>query len=450
MNITKHISLGVFALIMAVMPLAGISPRTAEAAPTATIEREASRGFFGGALHSWRGWYHSRPVVEDIHPDEGAIGTTVTLTGKKFKDDSVIHFGRGVIDDVDVAKDGKSLSFVIPESMDQYCFSSRFCSDSVLDVEPGDYRISVWNGHRMSNTVKFEVTDTDPVPPSDGPIVINDIEGPTTLALDAEGTWTVDVESESEEPLLYSVKWGDEVDTMKRASALNALAVSSATFTHTYTEVGTYQPEFTVTDHDGNTVTKLGEKVVVGEEETDIPHITAISPGSGLAGISATVTGTGFDADSTVTLGNVLATDVVVASDTEITFTIPKMNAGNYAVTVTDNDGTSNGVDFKVIEKKGKVAINSILAPTRLTAGEVGTWTIEATSNLSGNLRYSVDWGESMMVGRRALDTHTQSSATFTYAYDTAGTFHPKFTVTDEHGNSASVSASVVVAATAE
>ncbi len=44
-----------------------------------------------------------------------------------------------------------------------------------------------------------------------------------------------------------------------------------------------------------------------------------------------------------------------------------------------------------------------------------------------------------------ANDEMTQTSATFTHAYQEAGTYTPEFTVTDENGNSAKVSATVVV-----
>ena len=44
-------------------------------------------------------------------------------------------------------------------------------------------------------------------------------------------------------------------------------------------------------------------------------------------------------------------------------------------------------------------------------------------------------------------DSMTQASAEFTHSYENAGTYYPKFTVTDENGNSASVSASVIVVA---
>lgn len=222
---------------------------------------------------------------------------------------------------------------------------------------------------------------------------------------------------------------------------------TSATFTHTYDEAGTYTPEFTITDEDGNTVTKEGATVVVSD--ASVPHIESITPGSAAANATVTLTGEGFSGDSTVKVGNASAQDVSVKSDTELTFVVPSLTPKLYKVTVTDGNGTSNEVDLTVTPKNGKISVNGISAPTRLVAGEEGTWTIDARSTLSGNLKYSVDWGDSALQARRSLsaDVATQSSATFTYSYENAGTYKPKFTVTDEAGNSTSVSAVVHVSA---
>jgi PKD repeat protein len=60
---------------------------------------------------------------------------------------------------------------------------------------------------------------------------------------------------------------------------------------------------------------------------------------------------------------------------------------------------------------------------------------------------YSVDWGEeqNMMARMFSREDMVQSSATFTHSYQNEGTYTPKFTVTDEDGHTASVSATVVV-----
>jgi hypothetical protein len=131
------------------------------------------------------------------------------------------------------------------------------------------------------------------------------------------------------------------------------------------------------------------------------------------------------------------------------------MSPGEYRVVVRDDDGRSNVVRFTVEaeEVKGWISVSGISAPSTLEVGEEGTWTVKAASNLDGNLMYSVVWGDEengMMMSRMSAEAMTQSSATFTHVYHDEGTYKPKFTVTDEQGNTADVSASVVVEEVAE
>ena len=73
---------------------------------------------------------------------------------------------------------------------------------------------------------------------------------------------------------------------------------------------------------------------------------------------------------------------------------------------------------------------------------------MHAATNTSGNLSYTVDWGEESLMARMlSNDTMTQTEATFTHTYTVAGAYNPTFTVTDADGHKASVSASVVVEA---
>jgi hypothetical protein len=451
-SITMKIGTGLFAIIIAMGVMGADQAFAASAHGGAEMSLKASFGqWIGQWTNSWRNWYTAQPVIKDTDPDAGPVGTTVTLTGKRFTDDSIVHFGTGIIKDVTVADGGDSLSFVVPEALDRYCLTQRFCDDAGIDVEADEYRITVQNGYRFSNAVTFEVTDNDgdDEPSDDGPLTITSIDGPTALELEAEGTWTVNVGHEDEGSLKYSVKWGDEGNILMRLFARDEEIQSSATFTHTYSEAGTYQPEFTVRDSAGNTVAKLGKKVVVGDS-SEVPRITSVTPRTAAVGAEVTITGSGFDDESTVSIGSRRADDVTVEHGTTITFTVPEMDAGVHPISVSDNDGTSNEIDLTVIaEEKGTLSINGIEAPTRLAVGEIGTWTVDAATNLSGPLKYSVDWGTSAMKARglRVLDTVTQASATFTHAYDAEGTFKPKFTVTDEQGNTESVGASVVVTA---
>ena len=280
---------------------------------------------------------------------------------------------------------------------------------------------------------------------ADAELSITGIDAPTALMTGEEGTWTVDVESQSEGNLRYAVVWGDEgAKRMMRAS--EGAVQSSASFTHVYEDAGTYTPTFTVTDEDGRTVTKAAASVTVSAE-ADV-HIDALSITSGHVGDSVTITGSGFTAESDVYVGGTLATEVTANSDTSITFSVPSMGVGSYDVYVENENGSSNAIRFEVkAEEKVRISISSIDAPVRLSVDEEGTWTVNADTNVSGNLRYSVVWGDEGMMralfGARAV---TQTSSTFTHRYSEAGTYKPTFTVTDGDGHRATVSATVIVA----
>lgn len=439
--ILENITSSLLASILALTSFGGTVDSIKSAIPRAQaqVTQSAQTEFNWSGWGDWRG---AKPVIKDINPEEGPTGTTVTLTGKRFDDDNIVRFGKGAIHDGVVSDDGTTLSFTIPEEMGKYCPPWRVCTLEALEVTLGNYNVRVQDGNKTSNTVHFEVTDngTDP----DDPLVISAIEGPSALEVGEEGTWTVEVESEGEGNLQYSVKWGDEGWSPMRLLSLDDGVQSSATFTHTYNDEGTYTPEFKVNDEDGNEVTST-TTVVVGDDEDDgVPVITSLTPASAEAGATVTITGSEFDESSTtVTVGTTSATDVDVVSETEITFKVPALALATYQVTVTDNDGTSNAVDLKVIDN-GKVSISGVSAPVKLDVGEEGTWTVHADTN-SDSLTYSVDWGESMMARISLNDDMTQTSATFTHTYQSEGTYYPKFTVTDEDGKTATVSASVVV-----
>src|SRR6185503_8249721 len=82
------------------------------------------------------------------------------------------------------------------------------------------------------------------------------------------------------------------------------------------------------------------------------PEVISISPNSGSTsgGTSVTITGTGFSAGATVTLGGTAATNVSVVSSVSITATTPAHAAGAVDVVVTNSDGQddtlSNGFTY--------------------------------------------------------------------------------------------------------
>ncbi len=310
---------------------------------------------------------------------------------------------------------------------------------------------SFWNGHGFAFGSFFKNgwgkdRGSDSIKKNAKALSISGIDAPTDLTIGETGTWTVDVKSKGADALQYAVVWGDE-NTAARSMSASSATQSSATFTHTYDVAGTYTPTFTVTDKSGRTVSKSAAAVTVHAEAA--AHISGITPATGPAGSTVTVSGYGF-ADSDVYLGSTKIDTASITDDGTLSFVVPAATAiGTYAITIDNGNGVSNSVDYTVTAAaSSRLSVNGIDAPTTLAIGEDGTWTVNASSRTSGNLKYSVVWGDENFFARAMqvlLPETMQSSATFAHAYDAAGTYTPTFTVTDETGRSVSVKASVVV-----
>ncbi|MFH1170539.1 MAG: Ser-Thr-rich GPI-anchored membrane family protein [Candidatus Vogelbacteria bacterium] len=148
-------------------------------------------------------------------------------------------------------------------------------------------------------------------------------------------------------------------------------------------------------------------------------------------------------------------------------WTIPStVPTGEYQVSVslcrTTNDCYWNNWSglFKIYGDDGVPAnmpptISGVSGPTTRNVGQMGTWTVRAYDPDppagGGSLSYSVWWGDEVYYSPTAGGASTNQkqeisqSATFTHTYSRAGTFSPTFTVTDNSGQSAQTSLSVVV-----
>src|SRR6185369_14511474 len=126
------------------------------------------------------------------------------------------------------------------------------------------------------------------------------------------GTWTQQ----------YTETWNSSISTSSIIFELKA---------------GTWQSE---TNAPG---TIIFDNFEVANSAAAAPTVSAISPTSGSTsgGTSVTVTGTGFSAGATVSLGGTSATNVTVVSSTSITATTPAHAAGAVNVVVTNTDSQS-------------------------------------------------------------------------------------------------------------
>ncbi|MDO8553000.1 MAG: IPT/TIG domain-containing protein [bacterium] len=201
------------------------------------------------------------------------------------------------------------------------------------------------------------------------------------------------------------------------------------------------------------------------------PNISSITPSSGPTGTLVTLSGSGFSSNDIVLIDGGMITANSIGSN-QISFILPEsvgpycptgfmcamymrlLTPGMYQISVKDtaSDKTSNSVAFTITPRNtaGGISISGIDGPPVLSLGITGTWTVRASvqSNFSGNLRYSVVWGDENIyaVGIMAPRVETvQTSASFTHSYQRTGVYSPTFTVSDEFGHSATVSSSVSV-----
>ncbi len=82
--------------------------------------------------------------------------------------------------------------------------------------------------------------------------VISEISGPQSLNVNQTGTWKITATDSSGGNLSYSVNWGDDDYRLSRPSSFSPQQIGqTATFTHSYTIAGVYNPVFTVSNSNG-------------------------------------------------------------------------------------------------------------------------------------------------------------------------------------------------------
>ena len=144
-----------------------------------------------------------------------------------------------------------------------YCSNPTICNKLTQDTEVLPF--TVGSGVSSSN------------------LVIGGVSGPQTLNVNQTGTWTVSAFNRGGGNLSYSVVWGDETGVAYQGGTSNIKKLpvyqQSATFTHSYSQSGTYAPRFTVVNTGGQSAS-TSLSVNVGNVVTS-PLITVLSPNGG-------------------------------------------------------------------------------------------------------------------------------------------------------------------------
>src|SRR3989344_5337789 len=213
--------------------------------------------------------YDSKPVITSITPSSGPVGTTIEVHGCNFlgfEGDKEIWFTnnkgeKGFLNGQMDAATRASNTITRVTLEQKLCqinsYSGLQCP--LMELVPGVYTVysNSWGGN--SNAVNFTVTAQYPIRPS-----ITGIDAPTELYIGQTGTWTVRVNDASGR-LSYSVVWGDEQSYGSSSSAPASTQISSSgSFTHAYSQLGTYTPHFTVTNAYGQSANTSATVVVGG------------------------------------------------------------------------------------------------------------------------------------------------------------------------------------------
>lgn len=120
-----------------------------------------------------------------------------------------------------------------------------------------------------------EVFNVLPGTTSNLPPVVTGVSGPTNLKVGETGTWTVRAYDPENGSLSYSVAWGDEFIMEPGVAPMLRITPTqnTATFTHTYNQVGTFNPTFYVADDKGQQARTSIGVVVGGGTATNQPPV---------------------------------------------------------------------------------------------------------------------------------------------------------------------------------
>lgn len=193
-------------------------------------------------------------------------------------------------------------------------------------------------------------------------LTIEKMDGSTVTSTLFDGPATAEINSTGN--VVYGYNWTstDEAGTYRltftasSAVTIDAVADEGPVFTPNSTSV-------TITLVAGSGDGGGGGGGGGGEETPSAPTITAIEPATGYdaGGTDVTITGTGFVTGTTVNIGGIEATDIVIVNETTITAKTPAHDVGVADVAVTNTNGSGSLTGAFTYE----------MSPIPLTAGSI-------------------------------------------------------------------------------
>lgn len=246
---------------------------------------------------------------------------------------------------------------------------------------------------RYCYDVKEGIPESGNLPPT-----ISGVSGPTALNVGQSGTWTVNARDPENGTLTYSAIWGDESYT----GGLTPIPSGGqmASFTHTYTRQGVFNPTFTVTDSGG-----LSERTSLSVNVGGVADRTLSASLSGQNPIKHTlVAGT---VNNTIVVLDMQATEPMVIS--RIAFRIdthPDIDGIGYSDAVrnlTLYNGTTIVAGPKDLVNNEVVFTDTFIVPTGLS-----TWTLRGDVSMNAKaiaLRIATNPAEWMVKSQATSET---------------------------------------------
>ncbi len=301
-----------------------------------------------GTLPNGYTYGNPAPTVTSISPATGSVagGTSVTITGTGFLTGATVSLGGTAATNVNVVG-----STSITATTPAHATGAVNVVVTNTDTQTG----TLTNGYTYGNPAPTVTSITPNTGTANGgtSVTITGTGFLTGATVSLGGTAATNV----------NVVGATSITATTPAHAAGAVTV---TVTNTDTQTGSLNNGFTYT------------------ASNPAPTITSITPNTGTTagGTSVTITGTGFLAGATLSLGGTAATNVTVVGSTSITATTPAHAAGAVTVTVTNSDAQSgsltNGYTYRAAP-----TVTSITPNTGTTAGGTSV-TIAGTGFVAG------------------------------------------------------------------
>ena len=305
------------------------------------------------------------PVVLSLTPASGPMagGTTVTLSGLGFTGATKVLFGAVAGTKVTVASD-TALTVVSP--------ASKTAGPVDVTVTTAGGTSPVWQGDAF--TYQTPAPTVTSLSPSSGPAAGGTVVTVTGTNFTAGAT----------------VSFG--------TAAAASVTVISATQIKATSPPGTGSVHVSVTTSQGTSATTAADLFTY----VAAPTVTGINPrfGSITGGTSVAITGTGFQAGATVSIGGMPATGVTVVNATTLTaVTAAHASPGAVDVVVTNPDGQAGTLSggFTYALPPTITAVAKLFDPFRLKI--TGTnFSPNCSVSINGQLAPEVSWKDSSKI----------------------------------------------------